>query len=221
LHRDITPVNVFVCKGKRLKLADFGIAKHVLAGRQGTASAFNPFFAPDLMAKGLQRYWLASDDVYQMGQLLAMLLRADPNTVISERDVESLACDEALKTIISSAICPRKTRYANANEMLRALRGDVEIVQPNVTSLDGKTVVFTGPLSSLRRFDAEVMVRQLGGSIKADVSALIDVVVQGARSRKYSNGHKGEKLCLAEKLIRAGHKISIIGEQEFLNLVGA
>lgn len=221
LHRDITPLNVFVCKSKRLKLADFGIAKHVLGGRPATASVFNRVFASDKMAKGLQRHWLASDDVYQMGQLLAMLLRADPYTLIGEQDVESLACDEALKAVITRAICPRKTRYVNANEMLRALRGDIEFIQPQVTSLVGKTVVFTGPLSSFRRFDAEVMVRQSGGFITSTVSAKVDVVVQGARSPKYSNGHKGEKLCLAEKLIQDGHKLSIINEQEFLNLVGA
>jgi eukaryotic-like serine/threonine-protein kinase len=40
LHRDITPMNVFVCRNRLLKLGDFGIARHVLAGKQATASVF-------------------------------------------------------------------------------------------------------------------------------------------------------------------------------------
>ena len=84
LHRDITPMNVFLCENRHLKLGDFGIAKHVLAGRAATATAFNPSFVSNRMALGVQRYWLASDDVYQMGQLLGMLLRGDPHTLIGQ-----------------------------------------------------------------------------------------------------------------------------------------
>lgn len=219
LHRDITPMNVFVCRNRRLKLGDFGIARHVLAGTQATASVFNPWFVSTKMAQGAQRYWLASDDVYQMGQLLAMLLRGEPNELITEQDVWHLSCDDELKEIIAKAIGPRKSRYENACEMLQALKGDHGSSGPCVDSLVGKTVVFTGPLS-LPRFDAEVLVRQAGGSIADDVSTRVDVLVQGGRSPHYSNGHKGEKLSKAERLIRQGHPISILNEREFLGLVG-
>jgi len=50
LHRDITPMNVFLCENRRLKLGDFGIAKHVLSGRAATASVFNPSFVSNRMA---------------------------------------------------------------------------------------------------------------------------------------------------------------------------
>jgi NAD-dependent DNA ligase len=103
--------------------------------------------------------------------------------------------------------------------MLRALLGDHGSTVPCVDSLEGKTVVFTGPLS-LYRFDAEVLVRQAGGSVAADVSTRVDVLVQGGQSPHCSNGHKGEKLCKAEKLLRDGHPISILNEKEFLQLVG-
>ncbi len=86
-------------------------------------------------------------------------------------------------------------------------------------SLDGKKVVFTGPLS-IRRYDAEVMVRQAGGSVADRVSPQVDVVVQGGRSPNYRNGHKGDKLCDAETLIRQGHPICIINEKEFREVVG-
>lgn len=219
LHRDITPMNVFVCRNQRLKLGDFGIARHVLAGQQATASVFNRGFVSDKMARGAQRYWLASDDVFQMGQLLAMLLRGHPDDLIAEADVKHLSCGDELKRIIAKAIGPRKCRYENACEMLRALKGDHDSAGPCVDSLMGKTVVFTGPLS-LPRFDAKVLVRQAGGSVADDVTARVDVLVQGRRSPLYSNGHKGEKLVKAEKLIRQGHPISILNEREFLDLVG-
>jgi serine/threonine protein kinase len=219
LHRDITPMNVFVCGNRRLKLGDFGIARHVLAGEQATASVFNPWFVSVKMARGAQRYWLAADDVYQMGQLLAMLLRGDPDELTTEQDLKHLSCDDDLKGVIARAIGPRKSRFENASEMLRALQGDHDTAGPSVDSLAGKTVVFTGPLS-LRRYDAEVMVRQAGGSIANDVSVRVDVLVQGGRSPLYRNGHKGGKLCKAEKLIRQGHAISILNEREFLRLIG-
>jgi NAD-dependent DNA ligase len=170
------------------------------------------------MAQGSQRYWLASDDVYQMGQLLAMLLRGDPDELITEKDVSHLSCEVGLKEIIAKAIGPRKSRFENACEMLRALKGDVGSTAPCVENLVGKTVVFTGPLT-LPRFDAEVLVRQAGGSVADDVSERVDVLVQGGRSPHYHNGHKGEKLCKAEKLIRRGHPITILNEREFLALV--
>jgi len=218
LHRDITPLNVFVCHNRRLKLGDFGIARHVLEGDQATASVFNPWFVSAKMANGAQRYWLASDDVFQMGQLLAMLLRGDPHNVIEEEHVEQLDCDLELKGIIAKAIGPRKSRYENASDMLRALTGDHGSSGPRIESLAGKTVVFTGPLG-LRRFDAEVLVRQAGGSVAEDVSTRTHVLVQGGRSPNYGHGHKGEKLCKAEKLIREGHLIAILNETEFLKLL--
>lgn len=219
LHRDITPMNVFVCKNRHLKLGDFGIARHVLAGRAATASVFNRAFVSTRMALGEQRHWLPSDDVYQVGQLLGMLLRGDPDTRISGKDIESFACDGDLKQIVRKAVGPRKSRYPDAREMLRALQGDADRPQPCVESLAGKTIVFTGPLS-VRRFDAEVLVRQAGGSVADEVSTRVNVIVQGRRSPHYRNGHKGDKLCQAEKLIRQGHPICIINEKQFKDLVG-
>jgi serine/threonine protein kinase len=218
IHRDITPMNVFVCGNRRLKLGDFGIARHVLAGEQAEATVFNPWFVSANMAQGAQRYWLAADDVYQMGQLLGMLLRGNPDELLAEADVEDLDCDDEVKEVIRKAIGPRKERYQDACGMLRALLGEEECTGPAVDSLDGKKVVFTGPLS-LPRFDAEVLVRQAGGTVVGDVSKKVDVVVQGGRSPHYINGHKGDKLLKAEKLIKQGHPLSIINEQQFLELV--
>jgi serine/threonine protein kinase len=218
LHRDITPMNVFVCKNQRLKLGDFGLAQHVLAGRMLRAAAFTPFFVSKRMAGGERRHWLPSDDVFQMGQLLAMLLRGDADSLISMRDVAKLGCDAELQGIVSKAICARRKRFATALEMLRALQGHDHPEPQPLESLEGKTVVFTGPLS-IRRFDAAVLVRQAGASISENVTPRVNVIIQGRHSHDYVMRHKGAKLLAAERLIRQGVPISIISEPEFLKLV--
>jgi serine/threonine protein kinase len=218
LHRDITPMNVFVCKNMKLKLGDFGLARHVLAGKRVTASAFTAFFVSKRMAEGERRYWLPSDDVFQMGQLLAMLLRGDADSLIGLKDVSKLPCSDDLHDIVAKAICARRNRFATALDMLRALQGhDYPDAKP-LESLEGKTVAFTGPLS-IRRFDAEVLVRQAGASISDQVTSRVNVIIQGRRCHDYVTRHKGSKLLAAEKLIRQGVPISIISEPEFFNLV--
>jgi serine/threonine protein kinase len=218
LHRDITPMNVFVCRNMKLKLGDFGLARHVLAGKMVIASAFTPFFVSKRMAEGERRYWLPSDDVFQMGQLLAMLLRGDADSLISVKDVTKLPCEEELQGIVAKAICARRNRFATALDMLRALQGHDYAEHQPLDTLEGKIVVFSGPLS-IRRFDAEVLVRQAGASISEQVTRRVNVIVQGRRSHDYIMRHKGSKLLAAEKLIRQGIPISIIGEPEFFNLV--
>ncbi len=218
LHRDITPMNVFVCKNRKLKLGDFGLARHVLAGKMLMASAFTPFFVSKRMAEGERRYWLPSDDVFQMGQLLAMLLRGDADSLISVKDASKLPCEGDLHGIVAKAICARRHRFATALDMLRALQGYDYPDQEPLASLEGKTVVFSGALS-IRRFDAEVLVRQAGASISDQVTSRVNVIVQGRRSHDYVMRHKGSKLLAAEKLIRQGVPISIISEPEFFNLV--
>ena len=218
LHRDITPTNVFVCKNAKLKLGDFGLARHVLAGKMVAASAFTPFFVSRRMAEGERRYWLPSDDVFQMGQLLAMLIRGDAESLITSKDASKLPCNEDLHAIVAKAICTRRTRFATAIEMIRALQGhDYRDAEP-LKTLEGKTVVFNGPLS-IRRFDAEVLVRQAGASISDHVTSRVSVIVQGRRSHDFVMRHKSSKLLAAEKLIRRGVPISIISEPEFFDLV--
>jgi serine/threonine protein kinase len=218
LHRDITPTNVFVCKNNKLKLGDFGLARTVLAGKMLAASHFTPFFVSKRMAEGERRHWLPSDDVFQMGQLLAMLLRGDAGSLITAKDAVELPGDADLKAIVAKAICARRNRFSSALDMLRALQGhDYPEAQP-LESLEGKTVAFSG-LLSIRRFDAEVLVRQAGASISDSVTRRVNVIIQGRRSHDYVMRHKGAKLLAAERLIRQGVPISIISEPEFFDLV--
>ena len=122
-----------------------------------------------------------------MGQLLAMLLRGDAESVISAKDAGELPCKADLHGIVAKAICARRNRFATALDMLRALQGhDYPEPQP-LQSLEGKTVAFTG-LLSIRRFDAEVLVRQAGASISEQVTSRVNVIIQGSALTTTSRG---------------------------------
>jgi DNA ligase (NAD+) len=73
--------------------------------------------------------------------------------------------------------------------------------------LDGKTIVITGTLKAFSRSDAEALIRKLGGNASSSVSKSTDLLVAGDEA--------GSKLDKARSL-----GVKIIGEEEFLKLVG-
>ena len=215
-HRDITPSNIFVCGRGILKLGDFGIARHQVAGKLITIDAFNPAFVSRGFLEHTHRQWRATDDVFQMGQLLAMLIHGDASEPITANMVKRFHCGTELEEIIKKAIGPRSKRYVDAYEMLEALEGKSEISESPVRTLRGKTVVFSGPLS-IKHFDAQIMVLQAGGSVVPTASRRVDILVQGGRGSP-RNGRKGKKLRQAQKLIEQGAPIHIISEKQFRQL---
>lgn len=218
-HRDITPFNIFVCKNGVLKMGDFGIARHALAGRSTKPDAFNPDYVTRGFLDAEHRAWTAVDDVYQMGQLLAMLLFGQLRDRVRVRDLRELDVSPELKAVIKRAIGPRSRRYADAWEMLQALRGDGPPPTLRLKSLRDKTVLFSGPLS-LSRFDAELLAAEAGARVVDRVTKDLDVLVQGRR-RRSREGTRPSKLVQAERLHKQGHPIHIIGESDFRRLVRA
>ena len=85
LHRDLTPLNVFVCEGRKLKLGDFGIARQQSDRRGITVRTLNPFTAPSDILAGDVPKWQARDDVYQVGQLLGILVKGDARARIGDQ----------------------------------------------------------------------------------------------------------------------------------------
>jgi len=90
LHRDLTPMNVFVCGDRTLKLGDFGIVRHQSDRRGIRARTMNRLTAPLEILDGAVPKWQARDDVYQVGQLLGMLIKGDARVRIRTHDVRAL-----------------------------------------------------------------------------------------------------------------------------------
>ena len=121
LHRDLTPMNVFVCDGRRLKLGDFGIVRQQSDRRGITARTMNALTAPSEIIAGAAPKWQARDDVYQVGQLLGMLVKGDARARIRTGEVRLLPCSDHLKEIVYRCIGERRKRYESADELIEAL----------------------------------------------------------------------------------------------------
>ena len=220
LHRDLTPFNVFVCENQRLKLGDFGIATHQISDRGVTADAFNPLGAPTEIAWGKVRKWQQRDDIYQVGQLIAMLLRGDVRQPMRTRDVRRLPCSDHLKEVIHRCLGARARRYQAAGELIAALRHrPQELRTGRVRSLRGRRLSFTGFLSRPRR-DAITAAKRAGAVVQSGPGPSTDVLVRGRpNAQQVAGKHGGIKLMEIRRLAATGHRITLIGEAQFWKLV--
>jgi NAD-dependent DNA ligase len=219
LHRDLTPFNVFVCEHEQLKLGDFGIARHQ-RNRQGvTADAFNPMNAPTEIAWGWIRRWQQRDDIYQVGQLAAMLLRGDITSPMRSKDVRKLPCSDHLKEVIHRCLGSRGRRYTAAGELIAALRHrPKDLAVGRVSSLAGKRLSITGFLKRPRS-EAFAAARKAGAIIQSKPGRTTDVLVRGKPNRLQIAGDDGgTKLMEIRRLAALGHRITIIKEPQFWKL---
>jgi serine/threonine protein kinase len=219
LHRDLTPFNVFVCEGEKLKLGDFGIARHQLSRRGVTADAFNLFHVPNEIAWGKVRRWQKRDDVYQIGLLAAMLLRGDVTSAMQSKDVRKLPCSDHLKEVIHCCLGSRGKRYEAASELIAALR--VRPAEPRlgrVTSLDGKRLSFTGFLVRPRA-QAIAAAKKAGAIVQSKPGRMTDLLVRGRPNAQQIAGRDaGSKLIEIRRLAARGVKVIVIGERQFWQL---
>jgi serine/threonine-protein kinase len=220
LHRDLTPLNVFVCDGQRLKLGDFGIARQQSDTRGITARTMNALTAPSDIIAGTAPKWQARDDVYQVGQLVAMLVKGDATERIRTPDVRRLPCSDHLKEIVYRCIGERRKRYESANELIDALRmppADLEV--QSVRSLKGVHLTFTGILGRTRA-EAIQAARRAGAIVHSGPSSRTSVVVRGRPNPLQAAGRDaGLKLMEIKRLRDKGHRITLLGEKQFWRLV--
>ena len=220
LHRDLTPMNVFVCDGRRLKLGDFGIVRQQSDRRGVTASTMNASMVPsDLLASTAPK-WQARDDVYQVGQLLGMLVKGDARARIRPAEVRSLSCTDHLKEIVYRCIGERRKRYESADEMITALRTPPARLNAGVTrTLDGVHLAFTGILSRPRN-EAKLAAKRAGAIVHSGPSAQTTVLVRGRPNPLQAAGRDGGvKLLEIKRLREKGHHIRILGDAAFWRLV--
>jgi serine/threonine-protein kinase len=220
LHRDLTPMNVFVCDGRRLKLGDFGIVRQQSDRRGITARTMNALTAPSDIIAGSIPKWQARDDVYQVGQLLAMLVKGDARARIRTREVRELSCSDHLKEIIYRCIGERRKRYESADELIAALRTPPPALRPRaLRSLAGVHLTFTGILGT-RRTEAAAAARRAGAIVHSGPSTQTSVIVRGRPNPLQAAGRDGGlKLMEIKRLREKGHRITVLNEAQFLRLI--
>ena len=221
LHRDLTPLNVFVCEGPCLKLGDFGIVRQQSDRRGITARTMNALTAPSDILEGAVPKWQARDDVYQVGQLIGMLVKGDADARVRTSEVRRLVCGDHLKEIIYRCIGERRKRYQSADELIHALRNPPAPLKVGVLrSLKGVHLAFTGILSQPRK-DAARAARRAGAIVHGAPSARTTVVVRGRPNVLQAAGKDaGRKLMEIKRLREKGHKITLLDERRFWRLVG-
>jgi protein kinase-like protein/BRCA1-like protein len=220
LHRDLTPLNVFVCDNRRLKLGDFGIVRQQSDRRGITARTMNALTAPSEMLALAAPKWQARDDVYQVGQLLAMLTKGDAGSRIRTSEVRALPCSDHLKEIIHRCIGERRKRYENANELIDALQNPPVSLKAGVLrSLKGVHLTFTGILQT-KRTEAAAAARRAGAIVHSGPSSQTTVIVRGRPNPLQAAGRDGGlKLMEIKRLREKGHRITLLNEEQFRRLL--
>jgi serine/threonine-protein kinase len=220
LHRDLTPLNVFVCETRRLKLGDFGIVRQQSDRRGVTARTMNALTAPSELLSRVAPKWQARDDVYQVGQLLAMLTKGDAGKRIRTSDIRGLPCSDHLKEIIHRCLGERRKRYESATELIEALQNPPASLRAGVLrSLKGVHLTFTGILRT-KRTAAAAAARRAGAIVHSGPSSQTTVVVRGRPNPLQAAGRDGGlKLMEIKRLREKGHRITLLNEDQFWRLV--
>jgi serine/threonine protein kinase len=220
LHRDLTPMNVFVCDARRLKLGDFGIVRSMSDKRPLPTRTLNPAMAPSEVVAGVVPKWQARDDVYQVGQLLAMLVKGNAAQRVRAAEVRHLDCSDHLKEIVHRCIGERRKRYESAAELIEALsRRPVQLRARALPSLKGVHLAFTGILEKPRR-EAAKAAKRAGAVVHDGPSARTVVIVRGRPNPLQAAGRDGGlKLMELKRLREKGHKVRLLNEKQFWALV--
>ena len=223
LHRDLTPLNVFVCDGRRLKLGDFGIVRQQSDRRGITARTMNALTAPSDILAGAAPKWQARDDVYQVGQLLAMLVKGDA------RDADPHAARSARLAVQRSPEGDRLPLHRRAAQALRERRRADRRAAQSAGGAEGRRAahaegraprVHRHPDAS-RAARPSRAARRAGAIVHGGPSAQTTVVVRGRPNPLQAAGRDGGlKLMEIKRLREKGHRITLLNETQFWRLVG-
>lgn len=133
VHRDIKPSNVLIDRAGCIKIADFGLARPVGAGRNGMSRALTQsgevmgtleYMAPEqLMGKEADH----RADIYALGVMLYELLTGDVPRGAWRPPSGVKPMDERLDAVVQRALQPKpEDRYQQAAEVKRDVTGVLE-----------------------------------------------------------------------------------------------
>ena len=221
LHRDLTPMNVFVCDDATLKLGDFGIVRHQADRRGIRTRTLNPWGVPSEIRDAAAPKWQARDDVYQVGQLIGMLIKGTAKARIRPGEVRRFRCTDHLKEIVYRCIGERGKRYESAQELIEALtHPPAPLKVGRLRSLKGVHLAFTGILTRTRS-EAARAARRAGATVHGAPSVQTTVVVRGRPNPLQAAGRDaGRKLIEIKRLREKGHRITLLNEKQFWRLAG-
>ncbi|MGQ9858469.1 MAG: NAD-dependent DNA ligase LigA [Thermodesulfobacteriota bacterium] len=158
----------------------------------------------------LERFYNALG-IRHVGEHLARVLaREFPRPdLLMEASEEQLVRIQDVGPKVAKAIASFFAEPENRRVVNRLLELGVRPVAPRGpagSTFEGKTVVFTGALSTMTRQEAQALVQRLGGRAASSVSSKTDLVVAGAGA--------GTKLQEAKRL-----GIRVVTEEEFLAML--
>jgi serine/threonine-protein kinase len=222
LHRDLTPMNVFVCDDGSLKLGDFGIVRHQSDRRGIRTRTLNPWGVPSEIRDAAAPKWQTRDDVYQVGQLIGMLIKGSAKARVKTSEVRRFRCTDHLKEIVYRCIGERGKRYESAQELIEALtHPPAPLKVGRLRSLRGVHLAFTGILSKTRS-DAARAAKRAGATVHGAPSVKTTVVVRGRPNPLQAAGRDaGRKLIEIKRLREKGHRITLLNEKQFWRLAGS
>jgi DNA ligase (NAD+) len=156
--------------------------------------------------------FVAGFDIEGIGELIvekAVAAGFDSLEKLRAAGVDALARVDGLGEITARQIVEGLERLGPEMDALLGT-GAVRILAPSVSGpLAGKSFCFTGELSSMKRAEAEALVRSLGGLAKSSVTKGLTYLVTNDLA---SGSEKSKKA--------SAYGVEIIGEGTFLGLVG-
>jgi predicted outer membrane repeat protein len=129
IHRDIKPANLLITREGRVKIADFGLAKHRDDALQGLTKTNVAVGTPDFLAPEAWSLGAALDhraDLYSLGVTLYQMLTGEVPRGLWKMPSVKAGVDPRFDAIIDRALQPeREARYQSTSE----LRRDLERIQ--------------------------------------------------------------------------------------------
>lgn len=116
--------------------------------------------------------------------------------------------------------CRNINKKITSNRKSRFSLSDNELYSLATSFFVGKVVVFTGPLSSMTRSKASLIISSLGGIVGTSVTKKTNILVTGIKNIQALSIHEmSTKLRKAIDLDSKGQDITFLNEEEFLDII--